>query len=88
MDEVADVEALVIQRLRDRLDAKRPVTRKGRDDLAPGGVEPGIEASVWDDAVTALIGDGKILVYKINDLPNTLPDHLQPDRLRHPAASS
>lgn len=49
------------------------MTRIVRDEMFPGGEAEGIDSRMWDAALDGLIRDGKVLTYKINDLPGTLP---------------
>jgi hypothetical protein len=51
----------------------RAVTRIHRDDILPEGHDENITVAEWAAAVERLLDAGKILVYKISDLPSSLP---------------
>lgn len=67
-------EDLVLRCLTLRMqESSQAVTRIRRDDLLSDGHTETITASEWAAAVERLIDSGQILVYKINDLPGSLP---------------
>lgn len=69
----AAAEEIVLRYLTKRMqESGRAVTRIRRDDLLPDGAET-ISGDDWNAAVERLIDDGKILTFKINDLPGVLP---------------
>lgn len=70
----AAAEGIVLRYLTQRMqESDRAVTRIHRDDLLPEGQRDDIASSDWAAAAERLIDVGKILVYKINDLPESLP---------------
>lgn len=67
-------EDLVLRHLTARLEESQgAVTRIRRDDLLPEGNRDDITDGDWAAAVEGLLDAGKILPFKINDLPETLP---------------
>lgn len=67
-------EDLILGCLTHRMQESGPaVTRIHRDDLLPEGDGETITSAEWDAAVERLVDAGKVLLYKINDLPETLP---------------
>lgn len=70
----ADVEALVLEGLTRQLNADQGIVKRvRRENLFPDGEAGNIDSSDWADAVDRLLDAGKILEYKISDLPETLP---------------
>lgn len=69
----ARAEGLIIRGLANHLLQRDVITRVGPDDLFHEGETDGIDIPTWDKAVNKLIDAGRILVYKISDLPDTLP---------------
>ncbi|HEX9088663.1 MAG TPA: hypothetical protein VF867_14175 [Arthrobacter sp.] len=68
----AAAEEIVLRSLTRRMqESGRAVTRIHRDDLLPDGTET-ISDAEWDNAVERLLDAGRILVYKISDLPSSL----------------
>ncbi|WP_193594146.1 hypothetical protein [Paenarthrobacter sp. YJN-5] len=55
------------------LEGNGVVTRLVRDEMFHEGEAEGIDNQTWQAALDGLVLDGKILSYKINDLPGTLP---------------
>jgi hypothetical protein len=67
-------EDLVLRFLTLRMqENSRAVPRIRRDDLLPDGHTETITDAEWATAVERLLDSGQILVYKINDLPGSLP---------------
>lgn len=67
-------EGLILRGLNSRLlEGNGVVTRIVRDEMFLEGEAEGIDNRTWCAALEALILEGKILPYKINDLPGTLP---------------
>jgi hypothetical protein len=69
----ARAEGLIMRGLTSHLLGRDVITRIGPDDLFHEGETDGIDMPTWDKAVTNLVGSGRILAYKITDLPDTLP---------------
>jgi hypothetical protein len=55
------------------LDRSGVVTRLGREDLFNEGEADDVGPADWNAAIERLIDSGRILTYKITDLPETLP---------------
>ncbi|HEX9227345.1 MAG TPA: hypothetical protein VF885_11935 [Arthrobacter sp.] len=69
----AAAEGIVLRYLTQRMqESDRAVTRIHRDDLLPEGQRDDIASSDWAAAAERLIDAGRILAYKINDLPESL----------------
>lgn len=69
----AVAEEIVLRYLTQRMqESGRAVTKLHRDELLPDDTEA-ISVSDWAAAVERLLDDGRILVYKIRDLPESLP---------------
>ena len=69
----AVAEEIVLRYLAQRMqETGRAVTRIHRDDVLPEGHTETISVSDWAAAVERLLDDGRILVYKISDLPGSL----------------
>lgn len=74
MTAAARAEGLILRGLGNRLlEGRGIVTRIVRDEMFHEGEAEGIDSRTWDAALDGLILDGKILTYKINDLPGSLP---------------
>lgn len=69
-----DVETLILEGLNRQLKAGAGVVKRiRRENLLPENEVDSIDAGDWADAVERLIKSGKILEYKITDLPEALP---------------
>ncbi|QOD05839.1 hypothetical protein [Pseudarthrobacter sp. BIM B-2242] len=69
----ARAEGLISRGLANHLLQRDVITRIGPDDLFHEGEADGIDIPTWDKAVNKLLDAGRILAYKVNDLPDTLP---------------
>lgn len=69
----ARAEGLISRGLANQLLQRDVITRIGPDDLFHEGEADGIDIPTWDKAVIQLLAAGRILAYKITDLPDTLP---------------
>lgn len=69
----AKAEGLISRGLANHLLERNVITRIGPDDLFHEGETDGIDIPTWDKAVNKLVDAGRILVYRITDLPDTLP---------------
>jgi hypothetical protein len=68
------VETLILESLTRQLKAGTGVVKRlRRESLLPDGAGNSIDDDDWADAVERLIDTGKVLEYKISDLPETLP---------------
>lgn len=69
----AVAEEVVLRCLTQRMqESGCAVTRIHRNDLLPDGHTETISDAEWDNAVERLLDAGRILVYKISDLPSSL----------------
>lgn len=70
----ATVDEIVLRHLTARLRASdRAVTRLHRNDILPEGHSETISVADWAAAAERLLDTGRILMFKIDDLPGTLP---------------
>lgn len=70
----ARAEGLILRGLGDQLlQSPGVVNRLDKDRLFLEGEADDIDGRIWNRVCRHLIGEGRILVYKVHDLPNTLP---------------
>lgn len=69
----ARAEGLIVRGLTSHLLQRDVITRIGLEDLFHEGEADGIDIPTWDKAVNSLVDAGRIIAYKITDLPDTLP---------------